>query len=325
MYPELYTLTFGTTDIPITTFGVALTLAFFLFYWMLQKLGKRYKINTSFFTVNLLSFFLTTFFVSRLAHVILYAGLPTKSAFSLEFPILSFFLMSDFYFSAGGAILAFFWLFSLYMRQREKGDRENVLDITVIAWVFASMIAYLGAFLWGQVYGVRSNGVFAVDYINNPILAEFPRFPLALVYVLCILIIFSLIYIIRKVRPERWLAAWTGALLWGIMWFIGEWWNDASSDNVSYLFGLLSHWKIVNFNQLIALGLIVWWSWRLAHIIPSPVSEWIVKKWDRLAAKNERILIKTEKNFEKIKIHSQRLFKKISVHISHIYKNIKNR
>ncbi len=49
--------------------------------------------------------------------------------------------------------------------------------------------------------------MFAVDYINNPILAEFPRFPLAIVYILCTLGIFSLIYIVRKIRPERGLAA----------------------------------------------------------------------------------------------------------------------
>jgi hypothetical protein len=128
--------------VPVTTFGVTLTVAFFLFYWMLKRLGKKYSINTAFFSVNLLSFFLTTFFVSRLFHVILYAGLPTKSAFSLEYPFLSFFLMSDFYFSAGGAVVAFFGLFWFHMRPRDREDREEALDITVISWVFASIMAY---------------------------------------------------------------------------------------------------------------------------------------------------------------------------------------
>lgn len=203
MYPELYSFSFGDATVPVTTFGVSLTISFFLFYWMLRRLGRKYTINTAFFSVNLLSFFLTTFFVSRFLHVVLYAGLPTKSAFSLEYPILSFFLMSDFYFSAGGAVLAFFGLFWWHMRQREVADREEALDITVIAWAFAAIMAYFGAFLGGQVYGVRSDGLFAVDYINNPILAEVPRFPLAIVYVLATLAIFSLIYIIRKLRPER--------------------------------------------------------------------------------------------------------------------------
>lgn len=283
MYPELYSFTAGDSTIPVTTFGVTLTVAFFLFYWMLRRLGRKYDINTAFFSINLLSFFLTTFFVSRLLHVILYAGLPTKSAFSIEYPFLSFFLMSDFYFSAGGAVVAFFGLFWIHMRHREVVDREESLDITVISWVFASIVAYLGAFLGGQVYGVRSESIFAVDYVNNPILAEFPRFPLAIVYILCTLVIFSLIYIVRKLRPERGLAAGLGALLWGIMWFLGEWWNDASSDNIAYVFGLFSHWKILNFNQIISLVLMAWGSWRLAHIIPSPISEWIIDIGDRVS------------------------------------------
>lgn len=316
MYPELYSSTFGDTTVPITTFGVSLTIAFFLFYWMLRRLGRRYGVNTAFFSINLLSFFLTTFFVSRLLHVILYAGLPTKSAFSTEFPVMSFFLMSDFYFSAGGAVLAFFGLFWWHMRQREKADKEEALDITVIAWVFASIMAYFGAFLGWQVYGVRNDGIFAVDYINNPILAEFPRFPLAIVYILATLAIFSLIYVIRKLRPERWLAAGLGALLWGIMWFIGEWWNDASSDNIAYLFGILSQWKILNFNQIIALWMMAWGSWRLAHIIPSPLSEWIIDIGDRVADFLEDVFDILEKN-------TQKYSKRIKKYILTVQKKIK--
>lgn len=118
--------------------------------------------------------------------------------------------------------------------------------------------------------------MFAVDYINNPILAEYPRFPLAIVYFICSIFIFSIIYITKKIRPERGMAAGLGALLWGIMWFLGEWWNDASSDNVAYLFGLLNDWKIFNFNQILALLMMCWGSWKLAHIIPSPLSDWIL-------------------------------------------------
>jgi hypothetical protein len=55
--------------------------------------------------------------------------------------------MSDFYFSAGGAVLAFFGLFWFHMKKRDVADREEALDITVIAWVFAAIMAYFGAFL----------------------------------------------------------------------------------------------------------------------------------------------------------------------------------
>lgn len=54
------------------------------------------------------------------------------------------------------------------------------------------------------------------------------------------------------------MAAGLGALLWGIMWFLGEWWNDASADNIAYIFGWLTDWKIFNFNQILALCMIAW-------------------------------------------------------------------
>jgi len=184
--------------------------------------------------------------------------------------------MSDFYFSLGGAILGFFGTFLFLFRERDPEDRDDALDITVVSWLFAAILGYLGAFFGGQTYGIRSESLFSVDYINNPILAEFPRFPLALVYFLCIIFIFSLTYIIKKLRPERGLAAGVGALLWGIMWFIGEWWNDASSDNFAYIFGFLTDWKIFNFNQVLAFFMIAWGSWKVAHIIPSPLSAWVI-------------------------------------------------
>lgn len=298
MYPELYTFTLGDNSVPVMTFGVCLTISFILFYWMLWRLGRKYQINTAFFTTNLLVFFLMTFFVSRLAHILLYIWLPTKSAYSGEFWFSSFFLMSDFYFSLGGAIIWFFATFFYLFRERDDADRDDALDITVISWLFWAAIAYLWAFLGGQTYGIRSESFISVDYINNPILAEFPRFPLALIYMLCIIFIFSFTYIIKKLRPERWFAAAVGALLWGIMWFIGEWWNDASSDNFSYIFGLISDWKIFNFNQLLALFLMAWGAWRIAHIVPSPLSDWILQSgekfidWRDKAIRRFRTLIK---------------------------------
>ncbi len=78
------------------------------------------------------------------------------------------------------------------------------------------------------------------------------------------------------------MAVGLAALLWGIMWFIGEWWNDASSDNIAYLFGFLTDWKIFNFNQVVAFLMMCWGSWKLAHIIPSPLSDWIIDVGERV-------------------------------------------
>lgn len=301
MYPELYTFSFGDSTVPVMTFGVCLTLAFGLFYWMLWRLGRKYQISTAFFTVNLLSFFLVTFFTSRIFHVLLYLGLPTKSAFSTEFPILSFFLMSDFYFSMGGAIVGFLWVLLFLFRNKEQSDRDDILDIVVISSLFAAILGYLGAFLGGQTYGIRSEGLLSVDYINNPILAEFPRFPLAIVYVICSIFIFSLTYIVKKIRPERGMAAGLGALLWGIMWFLWEWWNDASADNISYLFGFITDWKIFNFNQVLAFCMMCWGAWKLAHLVPSPLSEWILEVGEIVQNSAEKVGDVLHLHFKKAK------------------------
>lgn len=75
------------------------------------------------------------------------------------------------------------------------------------------------------------------------------------------------------------------------MWFLGEWWNDASSDNFAYMFGFITDWKIFNFNQVLSLFLMAWGAWRIAHIVPSPLSEWVIDAGD--------IVINRSKQFSK--------------------------
>jgi hypothetical protein len=142
--------------------------------------------------------------------------------------------------------------------------------------------------------------MFSVDYYNNFILADFPRFPLAIFYAFVLILIFSLCYIIKKLRPERGLAAGAGALLFGIMWFIGEWWNDASADNFAYLFGFLNDWKVLNFNQFLSLFLMAWGSWKVAGIIPSPISDSILSVAERVFDGYESIDKHIKKAYKKV-------------------------
>gem|GEM_PF-4198772 len=79
---------------------------------------------------------------------------------------------------------------------------------------------------------------------------------------------------------------------------------------------MFSQWKILNFNQIIALGLMAWGSWRLAHIIPSPLSEWIIEIGDRVADMVESVYNSLEKQ---IRVYS----KKGSKYLLSIKKRIK--
>ena len=73
------------------------------------------------------------------------------------------------------------------------------------------------------------------------------------------------------------------------MWFLGEWWNDASSDNFAYIFGFISDWKLFNFNQILSLFLMAWGAWRVAHIVPSPLSEWVLEAGDVVMERSKKI------------------------------------
>ena len=83
------------------------------------------------------------------------------------------------------------------------------------------------------------------------------------------------------------------------MWFIGEWWNDASSDNFAYLFGFITDWKIFNFNQILSLFLMSWGAWRIAHIVPSPLSEWIIDIGERIIDISDDVMVIVQSRLKK--------------------------
>lgn len=65
MYPqiELFSVT-------IYTFGLSLSIAFVLFFFMLYKLSLKFGINANFFLGNVLWFFLSIFVFSRAFYII---------------------------------------------------------------------------------------------------------------------------------------------------------------------------------------------------------------------------------------------------------------
>ena len=84
-------------------------------------------------------------------------------------------------------------------------------------------------------------------------------------------VIFSFCYIFRKAHKEDGVTAFLGIGLFGIMLFLGEFWNAASQDNLSSLFGLLINWRLLNINQIGALALIYWSAHHLVIELDLPV------------------------------------------------------
>jgi len=95
LYPfiEIFSGTF------LYAFGVALSICFFAFLWLLKKLSKRFAYSFTFFSHNILWFFVSVFIFSRLLYVI---GRWNDMKF-IKDPF-QFFIMSEFNFSLFGAI-----------------------------------------------------------------------------------------------------------------------------------------------------------------------------------------------------------------------------
>lgn len=73
------------------------------------------------------------------------------------------------------------------------------LDAVVLAFLFAGVVGYLGAFIGGQIYGKPTNLPFGITYSDpesaNPYTS--PVVPLALIYAFFCFAYFVILYIAR--------------------------------------------------------------------------------------------------------------------------------
>ena len=140
MFPEIALTESG---LKIYTFGILLSISILLFLWMLRKVCRAIEKKPQFFFNNLIWYFLSTFFFTRLFHVIFYWGIPGKASFSLSYPFLSFFTMSDFYFSLIGAMFGFTLVLFWSLRGIEDERRKKSYDAVLLAFLFAAIFGYI--------------------------------------------------------------------------------------------------------------------------------------------------------------------------------------
>jgi len=232
----------------IYTFWIALTISFFTFLWILQRLEKRFWYNFQFFSHNILWFFLSVFFFSRMFYVI---GKWNDMKFITE--PFQFFIMSEFNFSLFGAI--FWFLLVLYILCRlEKTPMKRYLDWLVLSFLLTLTIWYIWSYFWWQVYGRETTFWIEILYTNafTPVPYQVPVFPLPIVYAIVSFILFSGLYILSLFVHIRWYIWYLGMILFSAMILIFEFFSgkqDILSVNTWY-----------TFPQLFALIVIVW-SW----------------------------------------------------------------
>lgn len=238
----------------IYTFWIALTLSFFIFLWNLQRLEKRFSYNFNFFSHNILWFFLSVFFFSRVFYVI--ARWNDMKFIKEPF---QFFVMSEYNFSLFGAIFGF--LLVLYILCRiEKTSINRYIDGLVLSFLFMMIVWYIWAFFGGQVYGRETMFGIEYTYTNSatPVPYQVPVFPLPIVYAIFSFLIFSGLYILSLFVHIRWYIGYLGIILFSSMILVFEFFSgkpDSLSVNTAF-----------NFPQVFALILISWSAYQLYKV-----------------------------------------------------------
>lgn len=248
----------------IYTFGLTLTICFFVFLWMLKKLSWKFWINNTFFFNRILWYFLSVFFFSRLFYVI-----SRWSDFKFIKDPLEFFLMSDYNFSL---IWAIFWYFLVLFISIILHNIKSwkYMDVSVLAFLFSCIIWFFGSFLGWQVYWKETNFWIEILYTNSfsPVPYEVPVFPLPIVYSIIFFILFSVLYMFAMFISVRWIIwyLWL-ALIWSILLIL---------DNFSWKYDYFKIELWISFTQIWAIFLIISWFYWLYRIYKTPKNSEII-------------------------------------------------
>jgi len=254
MYPFFELFPDSSFSIIIYTFGLWLLVSFFAFFAMLKKLSSKYSYDISIFVNNILWYFISVFFFSRLFYVISkwndlkYINNPAE-----------FFIMSDYNFSLFWAMFWFFIVFLINLKLR-KEKIEKYIDWLVLSFLFILIIGFIWAFFGWQVYWKETN--FWIELMYNhpftPIPYQSPIFPLAIMYSVLFFIEFSVLYMLSMFIKIRWFIGYTGLLVFSIIIIIGE------SFSGKYDIFKVSIW--FSFSQILAVILIIYSFYKLYYI-----------------------------------------------------------
>ena len=244
----------------IYTFGLTLTLCFFLFLWMIHKLAPRYNYDVSIFTKNILWYFLSVLIFSRLFYVIW----KWEDLKYIKNPF-EFFVTSDYNFSLIWALFGFILVFVI----QTKINKDNInkyIDPLVISFIFVLFIGYIWAFFWWQVFWRDTHFWIELLYTHpfTPIPYQVPIFPLSIIYSVLFFILFSILYILSMYIHLKSLLWYIWMIIFSCILLIFEffsWKTDILKDSI---------W--MNLTQLFVILLIFICSYRLFLLMKE--NEW---------------------------------------------------
>jgi hypothetical protein len=241
--------------IRIYSFGLTLTICFFLFLWMLHKLSKKFEYETWFFTKNIVWYLISIFIFSRLFYVIW----KWNDLKYIRNPI-DFFIMNDYNFSLYWALVWFFIVLLINLKLK-KEEINKYIDGIVLSFIFVLFIGFVWALLWWQVYGRETHIGIEIMY-NHPFTSvpfQVEIFPLPVIYSIAFFILFSALYIWSIFIKIRWFLWYIGLAAFASILLIFEFFSGK--------YDILKDSIFMNLPQLFSIILIAICAYKLYEIL----------------------------------------------------------
>lgn len=240
MFPYIYL----SENFYISTFWVSITISFFWFIWMLNKLSKRFNYDFGIFKNNLLWFFISVFTFSRIFSII---SNWQEEKYIENF--MWFFITRNYNFSLMWAIFWFFLVLFILLKLR-KEKLENYINWIALSLLFILPIWFFWALLWWQVFWIVTNLWIEIEYDISkdiPVIYTNPVFPLPIVYAIIFFLTFSTSYVLSMYVKYKWLLWYLAFMVFACIVFIFEFFNWRINITSIFWLNLAQYWSIVIF------------------------------------------------------------------------------
>ncbi len=238
----------------IYTFWLTITICFFLFWWMLKKMSKKLRFDFSIFTNNLLWFFISIFFFSRVFYIISRWN-DLKYIENLE----EFFIMTDYNFSFMWWVFGFLLVLLILLKIKKESLNKYIYWI-MISFLFVLPIAFIWSLLGWQVYGTDTNIWIEITYTNSlsPVPYKSPVFPLPIIYSIVFFFVFCGFYIANMYVKQKALLGYVSLTSFSVIIFI--------LDFFSWKYWVFKDIIWLSMTQILAMFLFLFWVYSLYKI-----------------------------------------------------------
>lgn len=232
MFPILFQI----GPITFKTLGIFLAFAFLTSAFLMINQAIKRKMNLDFISDHLISFLLVTLFSARLFFIM-------ENWYKYTNDFFGIFKLQDGGFSFWGGFLGFvailcFWAY------RKKTSFWKWLDLIVFVAMPGMMLAYVGFFFSGDLYGIPTSLPWAVTFDNPEVRFTDPVHPTQFYGAFFVLIIFLILLLLNGKRRKDGIIALNGIMLFAISnfalnFFLGDRLTIFWEFTISQIIGML--------------------------------------------------------------------------------------